>query len=66
MAREPFQAFSAFVAPLKHKNNPDGFFEGTGRRNADEMVAYDGTKSHIKGYNFCFFCEERLEVVQDD
>ena len=30
------------------------------------MVKYDGTKSHIAGYNFCYFCEERLEVVQDN
>ena len=30
------------------------------------MVKYDGSKSHEAGYNFCYFCEERLDVVQDN
>ena len=31
-----------------------------------DVVPYDGTKSHIPGYNFCFLCKERLHTDRDD
>jgi hypothetical protein len=31
-----------------------------------DMVAYDGSKSHISTYNFCFLCKERLDTYHDD
>ena len=27
---------------------------------------YDGTKSHITQYNFCYLCKERLDTYHDD
>lgn len=30
------------------------------------MVPYDGSKSHIAAYNFCYLCKERLDTHHDD
>ena len=30
------------------------------------MVPYDGSKSHIATYNFCYICKERLDTYYDD
>ena len=30
------------------------------------MVPYDGSKSHIGTYNFCYLCKERLDTYHDD
>ena len=38
----------------------------SGARNADEMVPYEGNRSHEPDYNFCYLCKERLETVQDE
>ena len=35
-------------------------------RNSDEMVLYDGNKSHIPTYNFCYLCKERLDTYHDE
>lgn len=35
-------------------------------RNSDEMVPYDGNKSHVPTYNFCYLCKERLDTYHDD
>ena len=31
-----------------------------------DMVPYDGSKSHIATYNFCYLCKERLDTYHDD
>ena len=31
-----------------------------------DVVPYDGSKSHIATYNFCYLCKERLETKYDD
>ena len=31
-----------------------------------DVVPYDGAKSHIATYNFCYLCKERLETKYDD
>ncbi len=31
-----------------------------------DMVPYDGSKSHIACYNFCYLCKERLDTYYDD
>ena len=35
-------------------------------RNSDEIVAYEGSKSHIESYNFCYLCKERLDTYYDE
>ena len=30
------------------------------------MVPYDGSKSHVGTYNFCYLCKERLDTYHDD
>jgi hypothetical protein len=30
------------------------------------MVPYDGSKSHIPTYNFCYLCKDRLDTYHDD
>ena len=30
------------------------------------MVPYDGSKSHVGSYNFCYLCKERLDTYHDD
>ncbi len=31
-----------------------------------DMVPYDGSKSHIATYNFCYLCKERLDTHRDE
>ena len=31
-----------------------------------DLVLYDGAKSHITQYNFCYLCKERLDTYHDD
>ena len=31
-----------------------------------DVVPYDGSKSHIATYNFCYLCKERLDTKYDD
>ena len=31
-----------------------------------DLVLYDGAKSHITQYNFCYLCKERLDTHHDD
>ena len=31
-----------------------------------DMVPYEGSKSHIPIYNFCYLCKERLDTYHDD
>ena len=35
-------------------------------RNSDEMVPYEGSKSHVPTYNFCYLCKERLDTYHDE
>ena len=31
-----------------------------------DLVLYDGAKSHLAHYNFCYLCKERLDTYHDD
>lgn len=31
-----------------------------------DLVLYDGAKSHITQYNFCYLCKERLDTYHDE
>ena len=31
-----------------------------------DTVPYDGSKSHISTYNFCYLCKERLDTHRDE
>ena len=31
-----------------------------------DVVLYDGAKSHISQYSFCYLCKERLDTYHDE
>ena len=39
---------------------------GHGSMTKRDVVPYDGSKSHIATYNFCYLCKERLDTYHDD
>ena len=39
---------------------------GQGSMTKRDVVPYDGSKSHIATYNFCYLCKERLDTYHDD
>ena len=39
---------------------------GQSSLNAKDVVLYDGAKSHISQYNFCYLCKERLDTYHDE
>lgn len=67
--RLPFQSISEFTTPKKATTAQEGADNANSNflaRNVDEVVAYDGSRSHDENYNFCYLCKERLEVAQDE
>lgn len=68
-SRQPFQSFIEFAKPVQAKQAQDGQEQGQQSlldRNAEDLVPYDGAKSHEPLYNYCFLCKEQLEVAYDE
>lgn len=39
---------------------------GQSSLNTKDVVLYDGAKSHISQYSFCYLCKERLDTYHDE
>lgn len=66
IARDQFQGFQDFIAPRKHIIKQDGEANGANGGQKKDIVPYDGSKSHIATYNFCYLCKERLDTYHDE